>query len=284
MDPGPTVTQPGAKTSPTTVADHPAVPTDIVAPSIDMGYLAEGFTTNRPFPHIVIDDFLAPDVASAMYEVFPDHREDFWNVYANPLENKLTCNDWSVMPGPIGQALEALNGPDFCNELTALTGIEGLVGDAGLHGGGMHCIKTDGKLDVHIDYRLHPTLGLERRLNLIIYLNRDWRDAYGGDLELWSADMTCCQQRIAPKFNRAVIFATDDTSYHGHPEPLTCPPETSRKSIALYYLTEPRDNATERYRARFVARPQDDGSPEIEEFRKLRSGLKTGPDMYRKDS
>ena len=254
----------------------------VVSAGLDMGRKAPQFQANRPFPHIVIDNFLMPEVASALYEAFPDHQEDFWNVYANPLENKLACNDWSVMPEPISEALRALNRPEFCSELTALTGIEGLVGDDGLHGGGMHCIKTGGKLDVHIDYRLHPNLGLERRLNLIVYLNKDWKSAYGGELELWSEDMSRCEQRIAPRFNRAVIFATDDISYHGHPEPLRCPPETSRKSIALYYLTPPRDGATERYRALFVARPQDDRSPEIEEFRKLRSGLKTGPDQYRK--
>lgn len=255
---------------------------DVVGGGLDMGRKARRFRTNGPFPHIVIDNFLTPDVASALFEAFPDHQEEFWNVYANPLENKLTCNDWSIMPGPIGETLKVLNGPGFCDELTALTGIEDLVGDDGLHGGGMHCIKTGGKLDVHIDYRLHPTLGLERRLNLIVYLNKDWKSAYGGELELWSEDMTRCEQRIAPRFNRAVIFATDDTSYHGHPDPLRCPSDTSRKSIALYYLTPPRDGATERYRALFVARPQDDHSPEIEEFRKLRSGLKTGPNQYRK--
>ncbi len=274
----------GANTSRQAVQNELAGSRDIVAPSVDMSGLADGFVAGQPFPHIIIDNFLRPDIADALFQAFPDHQRDFWNVYANPLENKLTCNDWEVMPAPISQALKALNDSAFCSELTKLTGIKGLVGDDGLHGGGMHCIKTGGKLDVHIDYRLHPNLGLERRLNLIVYLNKDWKDEYGGNLELWSADMAHCEQRIAPYFNRAVIFATEDTSYHGHPDPLTCPPETSRKSIALYYLSEPRENATERYRARFVARPQDDRSPEIEEFRKLRSGLTTGPDMYRKDS
>lgn len=246
--------------------------------------LANRFLGGQPFPHIVIDNFLHPGIADALFKAFPDHQRDFWNVYANPLESKLTCNDWAVMPTPICDALKALNDSAFCSELTKLSGVDGLVGDGGLHGGGMHCIKSGGKLDVHIDYRLHPKLGLERRLNLIVYLNKDWKDEYGGKLELWSVDMARCEQRIAPCFDRAVIFTTEDTSYHGYPDPLTCPPETSRKSIALYTLSEPRENATERYRARFVARPQDDRSPEIEEFGKLRSGLTTGRKMYRKDS
>lgn len=256
---------------------------DLISPDIDPDRLADAFRSNRPFPHIVIDGFLRPDIARALFEAFPDPGEDFWNVYANPLEAKLTCNDWAVMPPPIAAALRALNGADFCSTLSRLTGIDGLVSDDTLHGGGMHCIRAGGKLDVHVDYRLHPNLGLERRLNLIVYLNNDWDDAYGGELQLWSPDMQRCEQRIAPRFNRAVVFATDDTSYHGHPEPLACPSDTSRKSIALYYLTEPREGATERYRALFVARPEDDKSPEIERFRRLRSGLDTGPEMYRRD-
>ena len=97
-----------------------------------------------------------------------------------------------------------------------------------------------GLLKVHADFNLHQRLGLERRLNALLYLNRDWSDTYGGHLELWNRTMSRCERRVAPVFNRCVVFATSDSSFHGHPEPLSCPPGRSRRSIALYYYTAPR--------------------------------------------
>ena len=135
----------------------------------------------------------------------------------------------------------------------------------------MHCTKRHGKLDVHIDYSIHPELNYERRINLILYLNSDWDSSYGGNLEFWDTDILNCIKSIEPKFNRAVIFNTSDISYHGHPNPLLCPENKCRKSLAWYFLTEPQADVTERYRAKFVARPSDPIDKETEEFRKKRS-------------
>ena len=95
-------------------------------------------------------------------------------------------------------------------------------------------------IGVHADFSRHYTLPLERRLNVLVYLNRDWKDEYGGHLELWDREMTACREKVLPAFNRTVIFSTTDWTFHGHPDPLTCPPEMSRKSIALYYFTVDR--------------------------------------------
>jgi hypothetical protein len=104
-------------------------------------------------------------------------------------------------------------------------------------GGGFHEISTGGLLGVHADFRLHRRLNLSRRLNMLIYLNRDWRIEWGGQLGLWDRTGKREIQKIDPLFNRCVVFNTDAHSYHGHPEPLKCPSDVTRKSIALYYYT-----------------------------------------------
>jgi len=241
----------------------------------------EAFLLASPFPHIVVDNFLKPDIVEKIYDEFPSHNQDFWYEYNNPIEKKLACNNFDKMPNSIKSILKLLNTQEYLTLFSELTGIEDLIADEGLHGGGMHCTKQGGKLDMHIDYSIHPLLDLERRLNLIIYLNKDWKEEYGGELQLWERDMSSCAKKIFPIFNRAVIFATDDSSYHGHPDPITCPDNIARKSLALYYLTKPRDNSTKRYKALFVARPGDEYNEELDKLRKLRSEVSSASDVYR---
>ena len=114
-------------------------------------------------------------------------------------------------------------------------------------GGGLHQIERGGYLKIHADFNRHPKFNLDRRLNLLLYLNENWKEEYGGHLELWNNQMTACVRRISPIFNRCVIFNTTDFSYHGHPEPLTCPEHVTRKSLALYYYSNGRPE-TERSR------------------------------------
>ena len=242
--------------------------------SIDFSKLRNEYIGNEPYPHIIIDDFLEEKLCKDLEMSFPKHKEDFWLKYNNPVEKKLLYNKLdNIMPERIKDTLLLLNDSWFLKKLEVLTNIENLVSDPKLHGGGMHCTKRMGKLDVHIDYSLHPELKLERRINLILYLNSDWDESYGGGLELWNKDMTQCVKSIEPKFNRAVIFNTTDISYHGHPSPLMCPEDKCRKSLAWYYLTKPQENVSQRYRAKFVARPSDPKDSKIEKFRKDRSEL-----------
>ena len=138
--------------------------------------------------------------------------------------------------GPFTSALIAqLNSGPFVRFLEELTGIDGLVPDPHLRGGGLHEIRQGGLLGVHADFNVHPRLRLYRRLNLLVYLNKDWQQEWGGALELWDRGGQRCVRTIQPVFNRAVLFDTSNFSYHGHPHPLACPPERSRKSVALYY-------------------------------------------------
>lgn len=114
---------------------------------------------------------------------------------------------------------------------------------------------------MHVDFSHHPSNGLYRRLNLLIYLNKEWKEEYGGHFELWTPDIKRCVRRILPIFNRCVVFATSSRSYHGHPEPLSCPPEEARKSLALYYFTRSGPDGDESiHNTTFVSRPGDRSS------------------------
>jgi hypothetical protein len=144
--------------------------------------------------------------------------------------------------------------------LEGLTSIQALIPDPYFLGGGFHETARGGKLGIHADFRVNEQLHLHRRLNLIIYLNDAWDESYGGNLELWSRDMSSKQREVAPLFNRCVIFNTDATSYHGHPNPLATPDGVFRRSIALYYYTASREiyNEIPNLSTIYHARPGDD--------------------------
>jgi hypothetical protein len=141
-----------------------------------------------------------------------------------------------------------------------LTGIQGLVPDPHLWGGGLHQILPGGKLAVHADFNKYPHFKLDRRLNVLVYLNRDWQEQWGGQLELWNRDMTRCEQRILPLFNRMVCFSTTDSSFHGHPDPLRCPADRTRRSLALYYYSNgrPAEEIGRPHTTLFQYRPDDE--------------------------
>ncbi|WP_202803353.1 2OG-Fe(II) oxygenase [Pedobacter arcticus] len=115
-----------------------------------------------------------------------------------------------------------------------------MISDPYFFGGGQHEIKKGGLLKVHADFNKHPQLKLDRRINVLVYLNKDWKEEYGGNFELWGKNMEQCVKKILPVFNRMAIFSTTDFSYHGHPDALNCPEDRSRKSLALYYYSNGR--------------------------------------------
>jgi hypothetical protein len=132
------------------------------------------------------------------------------------------------------------NSSAFVSFLEEMTGFDGLIPDAGFEGGGLHETKPGGHLSIHADFNLHQKLGLIRQLNLLIYLNDDWSPAYGGNLELWDQAMNAGEIAVAPELGRAVVFTTALDSYHGHPDPLACPPDRSRRSMAPSTAPLPR--------------------------------------------
>lgn len=200
----------------------------------------EDYSNAKPFPHIVIDNFLPEFVLDNILTEFPDSRAIDWQKFENSAEKKLANKQERYMGDNTRLLLYQLNSSTFLSFLENLTGIDGIIPDPHFEGGGLHQIEKGGYLKMHVDFNRHNKLRLDRRLNLLLYLNKDWKEEYGGYLELWDKDVTQCEKKILPVFNRFVIFTTTDFSYHGHPEPLTCPEGWTRKSLALYYYTNGR--------------------------------------------
>jgi Rps23 Pro-64 3,4-dihydroxylase Tpa1-like proline 4-hydroxylase len=218
------------------------------------------YKTATPFPHIVIDDFLPDASLRTILDSLPgldDPNIQWGNLNASLKDGrpaqlqKYHLQNVLYMKPPVRQLIAEMNSGVFTFLLAHLTGIDDLVVDAQMLGGGVHLVKPGGLLRVHSDFRRHLSYNLERRLNLLLYLNEDWKEEYGGHLELWDARMESCVHRILPVVNRCVIFNTTEKSFHGHPRPLTCPAGVLRRSIALYYYTvqrpeevDPRKHAT----------------------------------------
>lgn len=224
--------------------------------------------SNFPYYHHIIDDFFTKELAIKISQEFPDYDSEDWLFYNNPLENKKACNNWYVFGPETYKALTYLNSPEFIQKLQDITGIQKLYPDIGLHGGGLHIHGRNGKLNVHLDYSIHPKLNLQRKLNLIIYLTEDWKSEWGGGLELWSHDSEINKPKeravtIDNIFNRAILFDTTQNSWHGFPEPLTCPEKIYRKSLAVYYLTDPPEGTDTRKRALYAPTKEQENDSQI---------------------
>ena len=202
----------------------------------------ERFVNANPFPFIIIDDFFSKEFLNEVLNQFPNLAEQKKTTnYDNKNEVKFANNQYKNFPNNIKKLFNFLNSDFFLNFLQRITNIqEKLIPDLELNGGGLHEIKKGGLLKIHSDFNKHPSLDLDRRLNVLIYLNKDWKEEYGGHLEFWDKEMTSCREKVLPIFNKMVIFSTTDNSNHGHPDPLNCPDNMSRKSIATYYYTKGR--------------------------------------------
>jgi hypothetical protein len=206
--------------------------------------LRDQYAAGDPFPHIVIDGLFDDADLDRVLAEFPTPEQMRWRRFESPLEKKLGYyHEDSVISPTVRAFLEAVNGFEMLLWLEELTGVDGLIPDPYFGGGGLHQIEPGGFLKIHADFNVHPKLKIDRRLNMLTYLNKEWREEWGGHLELWNESMTECRKRILPLFNRTVIFSTTDTSYHGHPHPLASPPGVNRKSVSLYYYTAGRPAA-----------------------------------------
>ena len=206
----------------------------------------------QPFPHIVIDNFLPPSILNGVIDDFRNHNNWGWDNsdYSKDHQVKKFFSPWNndgdtTLPINTKLILNYFNSPDVISMLEKLTGIEGLIADPTLLGGGMHKIESGGKLSIHADSRKHAVTNNYRRINLLVYLNKDWNKEWGGSLQLWDKDMTTMVQDIQPLFNRVVIFNTGADTYHGHPHPLNTPNGMSRISLALYYYTKENPDTDE---------------------------------------
>lgn len=198
--------------------------------------LAERYQTAQPFPHVALDDFLPPDFLRGLIGDFPDTAgKSYFDRDQERLKFQFKPAE---IPNPrLRNLVTELNSPAILRFLEAMTGIKKLIADPYYTGGGLHETKAGGHLGIHADFNVHKGLNLERRLNLLIYLNEDWLPDYGGNLELWDQKMEKRWHSVPPLLGRAVVFNTSLDSYHGQPDPVRCPPDRARRSIATYYYT-----------------------------------------------
>ena len=231
-------------------------PIDFDALDSSIGTLREDFDDAAPFPHVVIDGLLRPEALQAALTAFEAVGQSGWTKYLHVNERKFAHTDTSSWPSALEQIALELQSPRFMEFLSRLSGIDGLRPDPSLDGGGLHRSGRDGFLNIHADFTTHHVKrDWVRRLNLILYLNREWEEAWGGALELWPPDMRRCERAVLPAANRALIFRTTEDSFHGHPEPTACPPDVYRQSLALYYFTQ--EDETRRLSTNYQPRPGD---------------------------
>lgn len=212
------------------------------------------YTTAKPFPHIVLDDFLPANLADLCVQEFPK-RPAADTGYARHQENKKAEFKPEVLSPALRTLFYSFNSLPFIGFLENLTGIKGLIPDPYFTGAGFHEVANGGHLNIHADFNHHALLDLERRINVLIYLNRDWKEEYGGCFEIWDRTMTRRSSRVVPLFNRCVIFNTSSTSFHGNPEPVNHPTGVSRRAIALYYYTSTWDKSRREHSTQFKVRP-----------------------------
>ena len=246
------------------------------------------FKSSKPFNHCIVENFFKTEVAKKLENEFPDFNSNIWHIYDNKLEDKKVCNDWNSFPEMTYKVFSYLNSTNFIDILDKKSLQDKLYADPGLHGGGWHIHSKGGKLNVHLDYSLHPKMDLQRKLNIIIYLNSRWKTNWGGSLGLYDnkSDQHPGQliSAIEPRFNRAVIFDTSQNSWHGLPQKICCPENEYRKSLAIYYLCKPQQGISDRGKALFSPSEEQRKDESVYELIRKRSSIRSASSVYVEDS
>ena len=207
---------------------------------LDRDALKRDFDQAEPFRHFVISNFLSPDFArevAAAVPTFEQAAEQGFGFDFVQERRKIQISDREKFPESIGRLSDALASPQFISDLEFITGIPNLQSDSGLAGGGIHVTADTGRLDVHVDFNYNEEHQCHRRLNVLVYLNPEWDEAWGGAVELWDRDVKNCLQRVPPLLNTCVLFETSHISFHGV-EPVHTPENITRNSFAAYYYTK----------------------------------------------
>lgn len=213
---------------------------DRVLRPVDVESLKQKWTTAKPYPFFVIDEFLESDFVDRVIGEYPpfDRAKEIGRSFEKVNEQgKVQITDSSLFPPEVARLHAALSAPSFLAELSQITGIANLRADPKLHGGGMHITRKSGRLDVHADFNFLEDIKLFRRLNILVYLNAEWDPSWGGGLELWDPEVTRREFYCLPRKNRCLLFETTKTSFHGV-EKVQCPEGKQRQSFAAYYYTE----------------------------------------------
>ena len=214
--------------------------------------LKEEFISNEPFPYLEIKNLFNEDVLSQAVEEIKDTQAKS-RQYRDKNQIKDLVEGRALIqssPENIRKVFTALNSDYFTTFLRDITDIPDLFPDDTFRGGGIHHIPQGGKLGIHIDFsRPSWDSSVYRRANVLLYLNKDWQEEWGGHLELWDKSVRSggqCIKKISPEFNTLALFGTQKASWHGHPTPLQCPKDRARQSFAAYYYSKhPSDDLQE---------------------------------------
>jgi Rps23 Pro-64 3,4-dihydroxylase Tpa1-like proline 4-hydroxylase len=230
------------------------------------------FLIAQPFEHVVIDNFLEEVYAEKISNLFPVIDSN-WHGYKNPVEVKYAYDNINELSIDLKNYFYYLSSPKIINIIRNITDISNLEYDEYLHGAGLHSHSRYGRLNIHLDYEKHPITGKERRINIILFMTKNWNTNWNGANELWDKDVTKCITKTEIKFNRAIIFKTNDISWHGLPEKIMCPENIFRKSLAYYYVSPLNTEKSEkdyRKKAKFIKRPEDPFDENIQKLYEIR--------------
>ena len=234
------------------------------------------FSLIKPFPYVIIDNFLNFNLAKKIEKNFPLHNDKKLWSYKNYCEIKKATDNWNMFPSEAYQLLSILNSHDFLEIIRKKIKLKNLYPDYGLNGGGFHIMGEKGKLNPHLDYVIHPKLNLMRKFNLIIFFNLKWKQINGGELCLYEKNFQNKKlpgklvKKIEPKFNRAVLFDTSLNSWHGVNEVKSM----VRKSMAVYYLTDKKTKIEKRYKALYSPLKNQMNDNKVKKFIKMRANPK----------
>jgi Rps23 Pro-64 3,4-dihydroxylase Tpa1-like proline 4-hydroxylase len=224
--------------------------------------LKKQFDNARPYRHIVVDGLIQNDFAEVLLAHFPK-KEDMRRHYEGINEKKSEGSYFEKYHPAFTTLRQALASEEFISFLEKVTGIKELMLPDDFRGAGVHQGGDGSFLDIHVDFSVHPVLNLHRRLNFLLFLNKGWKDEYGGKLELWNADVSRCEAEILPIFNRVVIFETSDISYHGYNK-INVPPGVYRNSFFAYFHTPIHDKSKVKYHDTiFKPRPSDSSAKKL---------------------
>lgn len=250
---------------------------------------AEEYQTRKPFPHMYMDNFLNEKFAKTVQEEIMGLSGDMFDRYNNPFEDKYTLRDKYNYPPTLNKLMETLETDEFVDKLSNLVGHK-LIRDPNRNFWGVHKYEPGDKLDIHVDAGLHPISKEKKQVTLGIYLSYNWKEDNGCWLEVWRGDNAKDNDaklyeqvaKIAPMFNRLIIFTCDDYSWHGNPEPVVSQDPSSRRIfVTLSYLSHDYEDENKRQKAYFVARPQDKPDEEKDKLRLLRADPEKYKEIYR---
>ena len=256
----------------------------MVLASYDRDALKNQFLSATPFPFVEIEPFLTDDFAREVAASYPSFGEaaqagDQFS-FVNE-KGKIQVTDAERFPDPVKRLSDAISSEEFLRDLEHITGIPRLLADGRYAGGGMHLTGPRGRLDVHVDFNYDDARAMHRRLNLLLYLNPEWKADWGGAVEFWDDRVKKCHHSFRPTLNRCVIFETSEISYHGV-EPVTCPAGVARQSFAAYYYTKeaPAGWDGQKHSTIFRARPDERLRGYV--FMPLEKIKREGPDKVRR--